>query len=144
MIDFDDGAKRYVKANEIISQSYLQADQDVMAQTQDGYFDRGIIKRLIKKRNNGALGYVVEKDGKEKWYPLHLISLTHEQAEHLPIATTNTEVTTNAAQGKRKRTSTVPQSPKKKTKSSNIQSPNKSQRSSKMIILLEFFPLYSF
>jgi len=50
MINFDDGAKRYVKAHEIISQGYLEADQTVMAQTQDGYFDRGIIKRLIKKR----------------------------------------------------------------------------------------------
>jgi len=91
MIDFDDGAKRYVKSYEIISQSYLEADQNVMAQTQDGYFDRGIIKRLIKKKKTGKLGYIVEKNGKEKWYPLRFISLTHEQAEHLPIVNNNTE-----------------------------------------------------
>ena len=62
-----------------------------MAETQDGYFDRGIIKRLIKKKKTGKLGYVVEKDGKEKWYPLRFVSLTHEQAEHLPIVNNNTE-----------------------------------------------------
>ncbi len=89
MIDFDDGAKRYVKAPEIISQSYLEANQNVMAQTQEGYFDRGIIKRLIKKKKTGKLGYVVEKDGKEKWYPLRFVSLTLEQAEHLPIVNNN-------------------------------------------------------
>jgi hypothetical protein len=91
MIDFDDGAKRYVKSHEIISQSYLQANQNVMAETQDGHFDRGIIKRLIKKKKTGNLGYIVEKNGKEKWYPLRFISLTNEQAEHLPIVNKNTE-----------------------------------------------------
>ena len=91
MIDFDDGAKRYVKSHEIISQSYLEADQKVMAQTQDGFFDRGIIKRIIKKKKTGKLGYVVDKNGKEKWYPLRFISLTTEQAEHLPIVNKNTE-----------------------------------------------------
>jgi len=91
MIDFDDGAKRYVKVHEIISQSYLEVDQNVMAQTQDGYIDHGIIKRLIKKKKTGNLGYIVEKGGKEKWYPLRFISLTHEQAEHLPIVNKNTE-----------------------------------------------------
>ena len=91
MIEFDDGAKRYVKSNEVISQSYLQVKQDVMAQTQDGYFDRGVVKRLIKKKRSGKLGYVVEKDGKEKWYPLRLISLTQEQAEHLPFINRTTE-----------------------------------------------------
>jgi hypothetical protein len=91
MIDFDDGAKRYVKSNEIISQSYLEADQKVIAENQDGHFDRGIIKRLIKKRKTGKLGYIVNKNGKEKWYPLRFISLTTEQAEHLPIVNKNTE-----------------------------------------------------
>jgi len=129
MINFDDGAKRYVKADKIISQSYLESDQNVMAQTQDGYFDRGIIKRLIKKKKTGKLGYVIEKDGKEKWYPLRFISLTIEQAEHLPVVNNNKEESTNNVSGKRKRTSTVPQSPNKKTKSSIFQSPNKSQRS---------------
>ncbi|CAF2591714.1 unnamed protein product [Rotaria sp. Silwood2] len=128
MIDFDDGAKRHVKANDIICQSYLEADQNVLAQTQDGYFDSGIIKRLIKKKKTGKLGYIVEKDGKEKWYPLRFVSLTHEQAEHLPIVNHNTEASTNIVQGKRKRTLTVPQSPNKKTKSSIFPSPNKSQR----------------
>lgn len=91
MIDFDDGAKRYVKSHEIISQSYLEPNQKVMAQTQDGYFGRGTIKRLIKKKKTGKLGYIVAKDGKEKWYPLRFISLTLEQAEHLPIVNNNTE-----------------------------------------------------
>ena len=91
MIDFDDGAKRSVKSHEIISQSYLETDQNVMAQTQDGYFDRGTIKRLIKKKNTGKLGYIVEKNGKKKWYPLRFISLTVEQAEHLPIVNNDTE-----------------------------------------------------
>jgi hypothetical protein len=130
MIDFDDGAKRYVKAHEIISQSYLEVDQNVMAQTQDGYIDRGIIKRIIKKKKTGNLGYIVEKGGKEKWYPLRFISLTHEQAEHLPIVNKNTEESTNPAQGKRKRPSNVPQSPNKKTKSSIFLSPNKKTKSS--------------
>ena len=89
MIDFDDGAKRYVKSNEIISQSYLEANQKVMAQTQDGYFDRGIIKRIVKKKKSGKLGYIVEKNGKEKWYPLRFISLTLEQAEHITIVNNN-------------------------------------------------------
>jgi len=128
MIDFDDGAKRYVKSNEIISQSYLEANQNVMAQTQDGYFDRGIIKRLIKKKKSGKLGYIVEKNGKEKWYPLRFISLTIEQAEHLPIVNNKSE-STNTNQSKRKRTSNLSQSPNKKTKSSISISPNKSQRS---------------
>jgi hypothetical protein len=61
-----------------------------MAQTQDGYFDRGVIKRLIKKKT-GKLGYIIEKDGKEKWYPLRFISLTHEQAENLPIVNNHVE-----------------------------------------------------
>ncbi|CAF4587405.1 unnamed protein product [Rotaria sp. Silwood1] len=129
LIDFDDGAKRYVKSNEIISKSYLEADQNVLAQTQDGYFDSGIVKRIIKKKKTGKLGYVVEKVGKEKWYPLRFVSLTHEQAEHLPIVNNNTEASTNIVQGKRKRTLTVPQSPNKKTKSSIFASPNKNQRS---------------
>ena len=60
-----------------------------MAHTQDGFFDRGIIKRLVKKTKTGKLGYVVEKDGKEKWYPLRFISLTHEQAEQLPVSNHN-------------------------------------------------------
>ena len=91
MIDFDDGAKRYIKPYDIISQSYLEVNQDVLAQTQDGYFDHGVIKRLIKKKKTGKLGYVIEKDGKEKWYPLRFISLNHEQAEHLPTVSSNTE-----------------------------------------------------
>ena len=62
-----------------------------MAQTQDGSFDRGIVKRLIKKKKSGKLGYIVEKDGKERWYPLHFISLTHEQIGHLPIVNNNIE-----------------------------------------------------
>jgi hypothetical protein len=37
-----------------------------MAQTQDGYFDRGIVKRLIKKKKTGKLGYIVDQNGKEK------------------------------------------------------------------------------
>ena len=116
-----------------------------MAQTQDGYFDRGIIKRLVKKRKTGKLGYVVGKDGKEKWYPLRFISLTHEQAEQLPVSNHNSagnlissihsydsrlldSSTTQSV--KRKRTSTALQSPKKKSKSSTDLSPDKSQRSS--------------
>jgi hypothetical protein len=89
MINFDDGAKRYVKSSEIISQSYLEPNQNVMAQTQDGSFDRGIVKRLIKKKKTGNLGYIIDKNGKEKWYPLRFISLTLEQAEHLPIVNNN-------------------------------------------------------
>ncbi len=89
MIEFDDGAKRYVRAHEIISQSYLEVNQNVMAQTEDGYSARGIVKRLIKKKKSGALGYVIENNGKEKWYPLRFVSLTHEQAEHLPMVNNN-------------------------------------------------------
>jgi hypothetical protein len=88
-IEFDDGAKRYVKAHEIICQSYLEPNQNVRAENQDGHFNRGIIKRLIKKKKTGNLGYIVEKDGKEKWYPLRFVSLTHEQAEHLPTVNNN-------------------------------------------------------
>jgi hypothetical protein len=91
MIEFDDGAKRYVRAHDLILQSYLDPNQNVRAQTQDGYFDTGIIKRLIKKRKTGNLGYIVEKNGEEKWYPLRFISLTVEQAEHLPTVNNNTE-----------------------------------------------------
>jgi hypothetical protein len=94
MIEFDDGAKRYVRANELISQSYLEVNQNVMVQTQDGYSTRGIVKRLIKKKKTGTLGYIVENDGKEKWYPLRFVSLTHEQAEHLPIVNNNNNNTT--------------------------------------------------
>ncbi|CAF3336629.1 unnamed protein product [Rotaria socialis] len=126
MIEFDDGAKRYVKGNDIISQSYLEVNQNVLAQTQDGYFERGIVKNIIKKKKTGKLGYIVEKDGKQKWYPLRFVSLTHEQAEHISAIGNNTE---SVVQGKRKRMSTVPQSPNKKTKSSIFASPNRSQRS---------------
>ena len=52
MIEFDDGAKRYVKGNDIISQSYLEVNQNVLAQTQDGYFERGIVKNIIKKKRS--------------------------------------------------------------------------------------------
>ena len=83
MIEFDDGAKRSVKSTFVMSQHYLPINQSVMAQTQSGYFDRGIVKRLVKKKKTGILGYVIEKDGAEKWYPLRLISLTQEQAETL-------------------------------------------------------------
>lgn len=62
-----------------------------MVQTQDGRFDRGTIRRLIKKKKSGKLGYVVGKNGKEKWYPLRFISLTVEQVEHLPTVNNNTE-----------------------------------------------------
>ncbi|CAF1307195.1 unnamed protein product [Rotaria magnacalcarata] len=126
MIEFDDGAKRYVKGNDIISQSYLEVNQNVLAQTQDGYFERGIVKNIIKKKKTGKLGYIVEKDGKQKWYPLRFVSLTHEQAEHISTIDNNTE---SVVQGKRKRMSTLPQSPNKKTKSSIFASPNRSQRS---------------
>lgn len=83
LIEFDDGAKRYVKSNEIISQSFLVTNQDVMAQTLDGRFHQGIVKHIIKKKKTGNLGYIIEKDGKEKWYPLRFVSLTSQQAENL-------------------------------------------------------------
>jgi len=91
MIEFDDGGKRNVRAHDLILQSYLDPNQNVRAQTQDGYFDTGIIKCLIKKRKTGKLGYIVEKNGEEKWYPLRFISLTVEQAEHLPTVNKNIE-----------------------------------------------------
>ncbi|UJR37367.1 hypothetical protein I4U23_030075 [Adineta vaga] len=123
MIEYDDGAKRSVKIHDIISQSYLDINQNVLVQISDGSFQDGIIKRLIKKRKTGNIGYVVETGGKEKWYPLQFVSLTAEQAEQLPVVTINsTEEVTSIAQGKRKRTSTLPQSPNKKPKSSTISS----------------------
>ncbi|CAF3873229.1 unnamed protein product, partial [Adineta steineri] len=128
MIKFDDGATRYLKAQDIISQSYLDINQNIMAQTQDGYFERGIIKRLIKKKKTGKLGYIIEKDGKEKWYPLRFISLSTEQAEQFLTANNTTEESTNIVQGKRKRASNAPQTPNKKTKSSIFPSPSKKQR----------------
>lgn len=91
MIEFDDGAKRYLKAHDIVPHSYLEVKQSVLAQTQDGFFETGIIKRLVKKKKTGKLGYIVEKDGKEKWYPLRFISLTYEQAEKLSGVNNNTE-----------------------------------------------------
>lgn len=91
MVEFDDGAKRYAKANDIISQSYLEVNQNVLALTQDGYFERGVVKQLIKKKKSGKLGYIVEKDGKQKWYPLRFVSLTFEQAELLPVGKEPTE-----------------------------------------------------
>lgn len=83
MVEFDDGAKRSVKSTFIIPHHYLPINQSVMAQTQNDYFDRGTVKRLVKKSKSNTLGYVIEKDGKEKWYPLRLISLTQDQAEGL-------------------------------------------------------------
>ncbi|CAF1531520.1 unnamed protein product, partial [Didymodactylos carnosus] len=120
-IEFDDGARRQVKLNEIICRSYLEPNQDVMAQTQDGYFDHGVIKRLVKKKN-GKLGYVVEKHGHEKWYPTRKIMLSMEQIGQLPN-TPRTPQAENAdnitSQGKRKRTSSATQSSiNKKSKSS--------------------------
>lgn len=82
-IGFDDGGKRNVKDLDIISQSFLEANQNVTAQNQDGDIDQGIVKRLIQKKKTGILGYIVEVNGKEKWYPLRFISLTPEQAESL-------------------------------------------------------------
>ncbi|CAF1042036.1 unnamed protein product [Adineta steineri] len=128
MIKFDDGASRYLKAQDIISRSYLDINQNIMVQTQDRYFERGIIKRLIKKKKTGKLGYIIEKDGKEKWYPLRFISLSTEQAEQFITANNTTEESTNIVQGKRKRASNVPQTPNKKTKSSIFPSPSKKQR----------------
>jgi len=61
-----------------------------MAQKQNGDFEKAIIKRLIKKTKSNNLGYVVEIDDKEKWYPLRLISLTLDQTENLPFMAKNT------------------------------------------------------
>lgn len=61
-----------------------------MAQKQNGDFEKAIIKRLIKKTKSNNLGYVVEIDDKEKWYPLRLISLTLDQTEDLPFMAKNT------------------------------------------------------
>jgi len=129
-IEFDDGAKRYVKHQEIILKDYLEPNQNVMAQKQNGDFEKAIIKRLIKKTKSNNLGYVVEIDDKEKWYPLRLISLTLDQTENLPFMAKNTtEEELSLPQRKRKRTSNVTQTPNKKTKNTTATvSPNKSQR----------------
>lgn len=148
MIEYDDGAKRQVKSQDIICQSYLEPNQSARAQIKDGCFETAIVKRLIQKKKTGSLGYVVEIDGKEKWYPLQFISLTPKQAQQLPTVNSNQSEgewhlslfvnlativfaeAAPAAQGKRKRTSTVPQSPNKKTKNSGSASPMKNQRTS--------------
>ncbi|CAF0929080.1 unnamed protein product [Adineta ricciae] len=130
MIEYDDGGRRSVKAQDVISRSYLDVNQVVQAQVADEDFKSGIIKRLIKKRKTGNIGYVVEINGKERWYPLPFISLTAEQAEDLVTnMNKHAEETTTNAQGKRKRTSVIPSSPNKKSKSVTTSSPTKSQRS---------------
>lgn len=91
MIQFDDGGKRTVKPHEIICQSYLPADQPALAQKPDRYYEEAIVKRLIKKKKSDALGYVVEIEGKQRWYPLMRISLTSEQAEKLPFLASKSE-----------------------------------------------------
>ena len=89
MIEYDDGGRRSVKAQDVISRSYLDVNQEVQAQVADEDFKSGIIKRLIKKKKTGNIGYVVEINGKERWYPLPFISLTAEQAEDLVTNTNN-------------------------------------------------------
>ena len=82
-----------MKPQEIICHSYLPADQEVLAQKPNGYYEVAMVKRMVKKTKSDALGYIVEVDGKQRWYPSIRISLSAEQAENIPFLTSKPEGT---------------------------------------------------
>lgn len=61
---FDDGDSRYVRHSEVLPIERLPLGQPVMVQSQDGYFDAGLIVGQVKK--GGVFQYSVEKDSGEQ------------------------------------------------------------------------------
>lgn len=62
-VKFDDGDSRYVRHSEALLIERLPLGQPVMVQSQDGYFDAGLIVGQVKK--GGVFQYSVEKDSGE-------------------------------------------------------------------------------
>lgn len=78
-VKFDDGDSRYVRHSEALLIERLPLGQPVMVQSQDGYFDAGLIVGQVKK--GGVFQYSVEKDsGETRTFSNSDVILSVEQA----------------------------------------------------------------
>ncbi|XP_052700995.1 TP53-binding protein 1-like isoform X3 [Crassostrea angulata] len=81
-VKFDDGDSRYVRHSEALLIERLPLGQPVMVQSQDGYFDAGLIVGQVKK--GGVFQYSVEKDsGETRTFSNSDVILSEEQANLL-------------------------------------------------------------
>ncbi|XP_056021602.1 TP53-binding protein 1-like isoform X3 [Ostrea edulis] len=81
-VKFDDGDSRYVRQSEVLLIERLPLGQPVMVQSQDGFFDAGLI--IGQTKRGGVLQYSVEKDsGQNRLFHSSQVILSVDQANLL-------------------------------------------------------------